>query len=108
MTNQTQWCGCPNIDGCETTPAQDSLASAIPNSDFSDNYSNVYNRSPELQQAIKQTGETAFSDSDKRELAQDASSADTSRLYMPCVTDEIQEAADALNLDDTPRTVNEW
>jgi len=94
-------------DAYDTSNAQDALASAAANGDLSDDYSNVYNRFPELRTAIKQAGRNAFSDSDKRELAQAASSADISRLYTLCVTGEIQEAADALNLDETPSTAGE-
>jgi hypothetical protein len=87
--------------------AQDALASAAANGDLSDDYSNVYNRFPELRQAVKEAGRKAFSDSDKRELAEAASSADISRLYTLCVTGELAEAASALNLDDTPSTAGE-
>lgn len=87
--------------------AQDALASAAANGDLSSDYTNVYNRFPELRQAAKEAGRKAFSDSDKKELVQAAQSADISRLYTLCVTGELSEAAEALNLDETPTTAGE-
>lgn len=94
-------------DAYETSNAQDALAQAAVSGDLSDDYSNVYNRFPELRTAVSDAGKSAFSDSDKQELAQAASSADISRLYTLCVTGDIDEAAEALNLDDTPSTAGE-
>jgi hypothetical protein len=94
-------------DAYETSNAQDALAQAAVSGDLSDDYSNVYNRFPELRTAVSDAGKSAFSDSDKQELAQAASSADISRLYTLCVTGSIDEAAEALNLDDTPSTAGE-
>lgn len=95
------------IDAYDSANAQEALAQAAVSGDLSDDYSNVYNRFPELRTAVSEAGKSAFSDSDKAELAQAASSADISRLYTLCVTGELQEAADALNLDDTPSTAGE-
>jgi len=94
-------------DAYDADNAQDALIAAAANGDLSKDYKNVYNRFPELRQAIKEAGRNAFSDSDKRELAAAASSADISRLYTLCVTGEIEEAADALNLDETPGSAGE-
>jgi len=87
--------------------AQEALAQAAATGDIADDYANIYNRFPELRQATREAGRSAFSDGDKRELAAAAASADISRLYTLCVTGEIDEAADALNLDDTPSTAGE-
>ena len=94
-------------DAFDTDNAQEALSAAAASGDLEDDYSNVYNQFPELRTALKKAGRGAFSDSDKRALAEAASSADISRLYNLCYSGEIDEVTDALNLDDTPSTASE-
>lgn len=91
----------------DTDDAQEALVSAASTGALEDDYSGVYNQFPELRSALKEAGRSAFSSSDKAELAAAARSADISRLYEMCYSGRIDEAADALNLDETPSTASE-
>lgn len=94
-------------DAYDEANALDALAAAAANGDLSSDYTNVYNRFPELRQELKEAGRSVFSDSDKRELAKAASGADISRLFGLCVRGEMDEVASALNMDDTPSSAGE-
>lgn len=91
----------------DTDDAKEALSQAAATGALEDDYSNVYNQFPELRTELRKAGRNAFSDSDKRALAEAASSADISRLYNLCYSGEIQEVADTLNLDSTPNTASE-
>ena len=91
----------------DTDDAQEALVSAASTGALEDDYSNVYNQFPELRQALKEAGRSAFSSSDKAELAAAARSADISRLYTLCYSGEIEKAANALNMDETPDSASE-
>jgi hypothetical protein len=91
----------------DTADAQEALISAASTGALEDDYSNVYNQFPELRTALKEAGRSAFSSSDKAELASAARSADISRLYRMCYTGDVDEVATTLNLDDVPSTAQE-
>ena len=94
-------------DAFDTNDASEALASAAATGQLGEDYSGVYDRNPELTQALSEAGQDAFTANERQTLQDIAQNTNTSMLYSKCYSGGIDEVVEQLSLDNTPGSASE-